>query len=95
MPNPHSLVVGGGRVLWCTLLSKEHRGEEWELEEQMVEEYGDREWMEHRQDSTINKQNRNHHDYLPLFSCLLFIFCRFKVIDFLTPVQGGAGQGEG
>ena len=51
-------VVGG--VLWCTLLSKEHRGEEWELEEQMVEEYGDKEWEEHRQDTTFHKQNHNH-----------------------------------
>ena len=51
-------VVGG--VLSCTLLSKEHRGEEWELEEQMVEEYGDKEWEEHRQATTINKQNHNH-----------------------------------
>ena len=47
----------GGARERVTLVSGEYSGEEWELEEDLEEEYGQKEWERHREGAEREKQN--------------------------------------
>ena len=47
----------GGARERVTLVSGKYSGEEWELEEELEEDYGQKEWERHREGTERKKQN--------------------------------------